>query len=87
MSLEEKLDRIRFLADEMENANISLEQSIDRYEEAAALILECRNFLQNAELRIAEVKAELANSQHAGKQSEGAEEVEQEDDEAALSGE
>jgi exodeoxyribonuclease VII small subunit len=87
MTLEEKLDRIRYLADEMEAGNISLEQSIDRYEEAAALIIACRNFLLTAELRIAEVKAELNESQQTGQRSGGTEDDEENDEETALDGE
>ena len=84
LSLEEKLARIKSLADTLEANDMPLDEAISRYEEAAVLIAECRTALTNAELRIEEVKATLDNEENEEEEETDDEEDEEEEDEDDL---
>jgi exodeoxyribonuclease VII small subunit len=49
---EEKLNRIRELADKLQHEELGLDESMALFTEADALVKECREFLETAELRI-----------------------------------
>lgn len=49
---EEKLARIKQLADKLQNDELGLDESMALFSEADALLQECRVFLEEAELKI-----------------------------------
>ncbi|MCA9245069.1 MAG: exodeoxyribonuclease VII small subunit [Phycisphaerales bacterium] len=49
---EEAMRRLEQIAEQMESGEISLEEAVDRYEEASALVAHCRSKLEHAEQRI-----------------------------------
>ena len=52
---EKALTELETLVDEMEQGNLSLEESLKRFEKGIALSTECQQALQNAELKIKEL--------------------------------
>lgn len=50
-----KMQRIREIADSMQSRQLSLEESIGLYQEAQELIQSCHNYLEQAELQIKQV--------------------------------
>lgn len=50
-----KMQRIREIADSMQSRQLSLEESIGLYQEAQELIKSCHNYLEQAELQIKQV--------------------------------
>ncbi len=55
MKFEEALSRLETIVDELEDESITLEQSIELYEEGIALSRLCTETLEEAELRIKNV--------------------------------
>lgn len=54
-NFEKALTDLETLVDEMEQGNLSLEDSLKRFEKGIALSTECQQALQNAELKIKEL--------------------------------
>jgi exodeoxyribonuclease VII small subunit len=54
-NFEKALSELETLVDEMEQGNLSLEESLKRFEKGIALSTECQQALQNAELKIQEL--------------------------------
>ncbi len=50
-----KMQRIREIADTMQNRQLSLEESIQLYQEAQELIQACHGYLEKAELQVKQV--------------------------------
>ena len=55
VNLEKALTELEKLVEEMEQGNLSLEESLKRFEKGIALSTECQQALQNAELKIKEL--------------------------------
>lgn len=51
-SFEEKLQRIKAVADQLQREELSLDQSMALFSEADLLIKECRTFLEEANLQV-----------------------------------
>jgi exodeoxyribonuclease VII small subunit len=51
-NFEKALTELETLVDDMEQGNLSLEESLKRFEKGIALSTECQQALQNAELKI-----------------------------------
>lgn len=51
-NFEKALNELESLVEEMEQGNLSLEESLKRFEKGIALSTECQQALQNAELKI-----------------------------------
>lgn len=58
LSFEEALKKLEQIVTRLEDESISLEESIDLYEEGTRLSSYCSNVLENAELRIRKVNDE-----------------------------
>jgi len=54
-NFEKALESLESLVDDMEQGNLSLEESLKRFEKGIALSSECQQALQNAELKIKEL--------------------------------
>ena len=54
-NFEKALSELETLVDDMEQGNLSLEESLKRFEKGIALSTECQQALQNAELKIKEL--------------------------------
>jgi exodeoxyribonuclease VII small subunit len=54
-NFEKALGELETLVDEMEQGNLSLEESLKRFEKGIALSSECQQALQNAELKITQL--------------------------------
>jgi len=54
-NFEESMEKLQNLVSEMEKGNISLDESIDKFEEGMKLIKECRQALENARGRVEKV--------------------------------
>lgn len=52
---DQKMQRIREIADGMQNRQLSLDESIALYQEAQNLIRECHAYLEEAELKVQQV--------------------------------
>jgi exodeoxyribonuclease VII small subunit len=50
-----KMQRIRKIAEILQNRQLSLEDSLELYQEAKGLIQSCHDFLEQAELKVREV--------------------------------
>lgn len=61
LSFEEKLNRLEEVANLLENEDLGLDQSISLYEEGIRLSKECLTALQNAELKITELKKQISD--------------------------
>lgn len=55
---EEKVDELEKLINELENGNVDLEESIDKYVEAMNLAKECDQKLKNIEERVSKIISE-----------------------------
>jgi exodeoxyribonuclease VII small subunit len=51
-NFEKALSELEALVEDMEQGNLSLEESLKRFEKGIALSTECQQALQNAELKI-----------------------------------
>ncbi|MBK7106076.1 MAG: exodeoxyribonuclease VII small subunit [Ignavibacteriae bacterium] len=60
-NFEDSLNRLREIADLLENDDVSLEDSIKIYEEGIKLSKYCSELLTNAELKVQELNSELKN--------------------------
>jgi len=49
---EENIKKLKEIVEKIEDGNTSLEESIQLYEQGAALVKRCENLLNNAELKI-----------------------------------
>lgn len=55
LSFEEALERIRDTVAELESGNLTLEESLAKFQEGSKLIEQCRAIIGDAELRISEL--------------------------------
>lgn len=55
LSFEEALEKIRATVTELENGNLTLEESLAKFQEGSKLIVQCRDIIDTAELRIREL--------------------------------
>ncbi len=55
VNLENALGELEKLVEEMEQGNLSLEESLKRFERGIALTSECQEALQKAELKVQEL--------------------------------
>jgi len=55
ISFEARMQRIRAIADAMQSSQLGLEENLALYQEAQALIKDCHEFLESAELQIRQV--------------------------------
>jgi exodeoxyribonuclease VII small subunit len=55
INFEESLSELETLVEEMEQGNLSLEDSLSRFEKGISLTTECQQALQNAELKVQEL--------------------------------
>jgi exodeoxyribonuclease VII small subunit len=60
-SFEEKLKRLEQISELLESGEVQLEESINLFEEGIKLSKECLNILENAELKITQLKKEISN--------------------------
>lgn len=60
-SFEEKLKRLEQISEMLESGEIQLEESISLFEEGIKLSKECLTILENAELKITQLKKEVSN--------------------------
>ncbi|MBE2280048.1 MAG: exodeoxyribonuclease VII small subunit [Ignavibacteriaceae bacterium] len=56
----DKVKRLEDISQELDNEEIDLEKAIDLYEEGVKLSQDCLSTLQNAELKITELRGKLA---------------------------
>jgi len=57
-TFEEALKQLETLADQIEKGEISLEESITKYEQGMKLVSQCRSILSKAEQRIQKLQPE-----------------------------
>ena len=57
MSLEEMISRLEQIAGQLEDSNVSLEKSLELYEEGARLAALCNESLKTARQKITEISA------------------------------
>jgi len=55
VNLEKALTELEKLVEEMEQGNLSLEESLQRFEKGIALTSDCQQALQTAELKVQEL--------------------------------
>ena len=55
INLEKALSELEKLVEEMEQGNLSLEESLKRFEKGIALTSDCQETLQKAELKVQEL--------------------------------
>lgn len=55
LSFEEALEKIRATVTDLESGNLTLEESLAKFQEGSKLIAQCRGIIDNAELRIREL--------------------------------
>jgi exodeoxyribonuclease VII small subunit len=56
VSFEEALKQLETIAEQIEQGQIGLEESIEKYEQGMALVKQCRDILSRAELRIEQLQ-------------------------------
>ena len=56
LTFEEALTQLETLAEKIEQGEIGLEESITKYEEGMALVKQCRDILNKAELRVQKIQ-------------------------------
>lgn len=56
LTFEESLAKLEEIAEQIEQGEIGLEESISRYEEGMNLVKHCRDVLEKAELRIQKIQ-------------------------------
>lgn len=61
LSFEEKLSRLEEVANLLENEDLGLDESISLYEEGIKLSKDCLTALQDAELKITELKKQISD--------------------------
>ncbi|MGQ9643813.1 MAG: exodeoxyribonuclease VII small subunit [Ignavibacterium sp.] len=61
ISFEEKLKRLEKISEMLESGEVQLEESISLFEEGIKLSKECLTILENAELKITQLKKEVSN--------------------------
>jgi exodeoxyribonuclease VII small subunit len=52
---EERITKLETLLSELENGDVALGELVEKYEEAAKLLLSCQKTLEAAELRISQI--------------------------------
>lgn len=52
LNFEEAMSKLETIAKELENSDLTLEQSVAKFEEGMKLSKDCSNFLEDAEKRI-----------------------------------
>lgn len=62
-SVEEILKRLKEITDLLEKGEIPLDESLKLYEEGVALTRECRSLLDEAELKIRELSADVSDAE------------------------
>ena len=55
LNFEKSLSELESIVDDMEQGQLSLEDSLKRFEKGIALTSECQQALQNAELKVSEL--------------------------------
>ena len=55
VNFEKALSELEALVEDMENGNLSLEESLKRFEKGIALTTECQQALEKAELKVQEL--------------------------------
>lgn len=60
-SFEDKLKRLEQISEMLESGDVQLEESISIFEEGIKLSKECLTILENAELKITQLKKEVSN--------------------------
>ncbi|MCL6494044.1 MAG: exodeoxyribonuclease VII small subunit [Ignavibacterium sp.] len=60
-SFEDKLKRLEQISEMLESGEVQLEESISLFEEGIKLSKECLTILENAELKITQLKKEVSN--------------------------
>ena len=76
LSFEESIKRLKTIVDKIEQGEIPLQDSLERYEQGMALIKHCRTILQQAEKRIEKISKEQPSPQgRAPKQTDPDEEA------------
>lgn len=60
-SFEDKLKRLEQISEMLESGDVQLEESISLFEEGIKLSKECLTILENAELKITQLKKEVSN--------------------------
>jgi len=63
-SFDSKLKRLEEISVQLENEEVTLEESLQLFEEGVLLSKECQEALNQAELKITELKNNLADNQH-----------------------
>ena len=58
LSFEDALQKIREIVDALESGNLTLEESMTKYQEGSQLINQCRTTIDEAEVRITELTRE-----------------------------
>lgn len=58
MTFEESLEKLNEIVSKLESENITLEESINLYKQGIELSVSCKKQLENAKLKISEVKTE-----------------------------
>ena len=61
-TFEEALKQLETLAQQIEQGQIGLEDSITKYEDGMALVKQCRDILSRAELKIQQIQAKADGS-------------------------
>ncbi|MGQ9799194.1 MAG: exodeoxyribonuclease VII small subunit [Ignavibacterium sp.] len=61
ISFEAKLKRLEKISEMLESGEVQLEESISLFEEGIKLSKECLTILENAELKITQLKKEVSN--------------------------
>jgi len=56
LSFEDALKQLETIAEQIEQGQIGLEESIEKYEQGMALVKQCREILSRAELRIEQLQ-------------------------------
>ena len=81
LNFEQAIDELTALVEQIEQGQIPLQATIDKYERGMALIKRCRRILQDAEKRIEKIAEE------GGKEAESAETGSEAEDEGEEEGE
>ena len=55
LNFEKTLSDLESIVEDMEQGNLSLEESLKRFEKGIALTADCQQALQNAELKVSEL--------------------------------
>ncbi len=66
INFEEKIIRIQEIAELLEESALPLNELIELYEEGMKLSIECRNYLEKAEMKVETITAEYFPAKDAG---------------------